>query len=305
MAGRSGLTAVVVSVLLALNGALGAGEQQVSALADSNWTLILQGEWLLKFYAPWCSACHQIQLEWERFANESGEFGIRVGKVDVTQQPGLSGRFFITTLPTIYHAKDGVFRRYLGSRTSEDLKSYIVQKKWEAVDPVPSWKSPSSIVMSGMSGLFHLSVWIRQIHNYLTETVGLPVWGSYAVFALSTLLMGLILGLILVLLVDCICPPKKRHILVKSEVNKKEDGEHSEEEQEDLSDDKKHHSDDAEDERSNMSDRASGEDSAGDEASGGEEMGQDETDDHAAKSDRETAVRQRKPQPSSSAEEKS
>uniref|UniRef100_H3A3F4 Thioredoxin related transmembrane protein 4 n=1 Tax=Latimeria chalumnae TaxID=7897 RepID=H3A3F4_LATCH len=292
---------------------------------------------IIKSYAPWCSACHQIQLEWERFANESGEFGIRVGKVDVTQQPGLSGRFFITTLPTIYHAKDGVFRRYLGSRTSEDLKSYIVQKKWEAVDPVPSWKSPSSIVMSGMSGLFHLSVWIRQIHNYLTETVGLPVWGSYAVFALSTLLMGLILGLILVLLVDCICPPKKRHILVKSdtkeedsigvenlrpkvkpiqrridldiksristEVNKKEDGEHSEEEQEDLSDDKKHHSDDAEDERSNMSDRASGEDSAGDEASGGEEMGQDETDDHAAKSDRETAVRQRKPQPSSSAEE--
>ncbi|NXA41313.1 TMX4 protein, partial [Eudromia elegans] len=146
-------------------------------------------------YAPWCPACQQIELTWESFAKESEHLDITVGKVDVSQEPGLSGRFFVTTLPTIYHAKDGVFRRYRGSRTLEDLQGYVLERKWEAVEPVAGWKSPSSIMMHGMAGLFHLSGWIRQIHNYLTGTLGFHVWISYAVFVVVTLLIGLTLGL--------------------------------------------------------------------------------------------------------------
>ncbi|NXR68867.1 TMX4 protein, partial [Rhadina sibilatrix] len=146
-------------------------------------------------YAPWCPACQQIEATWESFAKESERLGITVGKVDVTQEPGLSGRFFVTTLPTIYHANDGVFRRYRGSRTLEDLQGYILERKWEAVEPVAGWKSPSSIMMHGMAGLFHFSGWIRQIHNYLTGTLGVHVWISYAIFILATLLIGLLLGL--------------------------------------------------------------------------------------------------------------
>ncbi|NXA14936.1 TMX4 protein, partial [Sapayoa aenigma] len=116
-------------------------------------------------YAPWCPACQQMEPTWESFAKESERLGIAVGKVDVTQEPGLSGRFFVTTLPTIYHANDGVFRRYRGSRTLEDLQGYILERKWEAVEPVAGWKSPSSIVMHGMAGLFHLSGWIRVSHS--------------------------------------------------------------------------------------------------------------------------------------------
>ncbi|NXL97930.1 TMX4 protein, partial [Tyrannus savana] len=146
-------------------------------------------------YAPWCPACQQIESTWESFAKESEHLGITVGKVDVTQEPGLSGRFFVTTLPTIYHAHDGVFRRYRGSRTLEDLQGYILERKWEAVEPVAGWKSPSSIMMHGMAGLFHFSGWIRQIHNYLTGTLGIHVWVSYGIFILATLLIGLFLGL--------------------------------------------------------------------------------------------------------------
>ncbi|NXI61561.1 TMX4 protein, partial [Anseranas semipalmata] len=146
-------------------------------------------------YAPWCPACQQIELIWESFAKESEHLDITVGKVDVTQEPGLSGRFFVTTLPTIYHANNGIFRRYRGSRTLEDLQGYVLEKKWEAVEPVAAWKSPSSIMMHGMAGLFHLSGWIRQIHSYLTGTLGIHVWFSYAIFILATLLIGLFLGL--------------------------------------------------------------------------------------------------------------
>lgn len=207
-------------------------EPAVEPLGDTNWTLILSGEWMLQFHAPWCPACKQIQVDWEDLGKARGELGIHVGKVDVTREPGLSGRFFVTTLPTIYHAKEGVFRKYHGARMLEDFHSFVKEKKWEAVESISGWKSPSSIVMSGMAGLFRLSVWIRQMHSYLTETMGIPVWGSYIIFALATLVVGLILGLILVLIADCICPPKRHESSEVSEVFEVENEAEEEEDEE-------------------------------------------------------------------------
>ena len=38
--------------------------------------------------------------------------------------------------------------------------------------------------------------WFKTCHNYFIEDLGLPTWGSYTVFALATLLSGLLLGLV-------------------------------------------------------------------------------------------------------------
>lgn len=39
--------------------------------------------------------------------------------------------------------------------------------------------------------------WIFQhLHNKLMEDFGLPTWGSYLIFALATIVMGAILGLV-------------------------------------------------------------------------------------------------------------
>ncbi|XP_052002143.1 thioredoxin-related transmembrane protein 4 isoform X6 [Xyrauchen texanus] len=200
----------------------------VATVADANWTLILQGEWMIKFYAPWCPACQHLHADWENLGRQSESLGISVGRVDVTQQPGLSGRFLVTILPTIFHAKDGHFRKYVSARNIEDIQAYVVERKWAAVEPVPGWKSPSSLLMSGMATLFRLSVWIRQIHTYLTNTLGIPSWGSYVIFAIITLFMGLVLGLMLVLIADCIWPsrPKRKEnvtvLTVKEDVSEDE-----------------------------------------------------------------------------------
>ncbi|XP_039572809.1 thioredoxin-related transmembrane protein 4 [Passer montanus] len=272
----------------------GEPRSSVRVLCGSNWSLVLQGQWMLEFYAPWCPACQQIEATWESFARESERLGITVGKVDVTQEPGLSGRFFVTTLPTIYHANDGVFRRYRGSRTLEDLQGYILERKWEAVEPVAGWKSPSSIMMHGMAGLFHFSGWIRQIHNYLTGTLGVHVWISYAIFILATLLIGLLLGLVLVLISDCLCPAKSKHSAETPEAIPAESAESAALEEprqaaqlaEDLSD-----GDDA----ANSSAEQSEEDLALGKESGGEE-GEDSSEQPLAESETESTVRQRKSQ---------
>uniref|UniRef100_A0A673GCR7 Thioredoxin-related transmembrane protein 1-like n=1 Tax=Sinocyclocheilus rhinocerous TaxID=307959 RepID=A0A673GCR7_9TELE len=242
----------------------------VLTVTDANWTLILQGEWMIKFYAPWCPACQHLQTDWESLGRQSESLGISVGRVDVTQQPGLSGRFLVTTLPTIFHAKDGNFRKYVSSRTIEDIQAYVEQKKWAMVEPVPGWKSPSSLLMSGMANLFRLSVCIRQIHTYLTNTLGIPSWGSYMIFA--------IIIQMLVLIADCIWPSRPKHredktvVIVKEEV--------SEEEVEDILMEEKGTSD-----LDNESERVSGDESTEEEGA---------MSDGAAAA--ESSMRKRKPQ---------
>ena len=56
----------------------------------------------LSSFAPWCPACRGLQPTWEDFAGWSEDLEIGIGQVDVTTSPGLSGRFMVTALPTIF-----------------------------------------------------------------------------------------------------------------------------------------------------------------------------------------------------------
>ncbi|KAF6133414.1 thioredoxin related transmembrane protein 1 [Phyllostomus discolor] len=202
---------VAVLVLLLCGAPWAHGRRSdVRVVTDENWRELLEGEWMIEFYAPWCPACQNLQPEWESFAEWGEDLEVHVAKVDVTEQPGLSGRFIITALPTIYHCKDGEFRRYQGPRTKKDFINFVSDREWKSIEPVSSWFGPGSILMSSMSALFQLSMWIRTCHNYFIEDLGLPVWGSYTVFALATLLSGLLLGLCMIFVADCLCPSKRR-----------------------------------------------------------------------------------------------
>jgi len=114
----------------------------------------------------------------------------------------------VTALPTIYHVKDGEFRQYHGSRDKDEFINFVEEKKWSNTEPIPSWKSPSSFQMSAVSYFFKLSMVLRAIHTSLIEEYGLPYWGSYIVFALATVIIGALLGLILVCIVDFVFPPR-------------------------------------------------------------------------------------------------
>ncbi|KAK9510629.1 hypothetical protein O3M35_005370 [Rhynocoris fuscipes] len=183
-------------------------KSQLIKLDESNWQEMLTGEWMVEFYAPWCPACKQLQPLWEDFSSWSKDLGVSVAQVDVTASPGLSGRFMVTALPTIFHVNQGEFRQYKGSRDRESFMSFVEEQKWKDVEPVPGWKSPSSIQMSIVAYFFKLSQGLRTIHNKLMEEYGLPNWGSYLIFALVTIILGAVLGLIMVCFIDFIYPPK-------------------------------------------------------------------------------------------------
>ncbi|XP_073844538.1 thioredoxin-related transmembrane protein 1 [Musca autumnalis] len=178
-------------------------------LNEENWSLMLKGEWMVEFFAPWCPACKNLAPTWERFASTAADINVNVAKIDVTTSPSLSGRFFVTALPTIYHVKDGEFRQYRGSRDGDALMFFVKQKQWTKLEPISAWKKPDTVHMSVLSYFFKLSHTLKDFNARLQEEYGLPTWGSYALFAIGTIFVGAALGLMLVCVVDFLYPPKK------------------------------------------------------------------------------------------------
>lgn len=211
---------------------------------------------MVEFFAPWCPACKALGPIWKEFSAWSKDLGVKVAHVDVTANPGLSGRFMVTALPTMYHVKDGVFRQYRGSRDKESFINFVEEKRWQTVEPISSWKSPQSIQMSLVAQFFKLSMAVRGLHTTLVDYYGIPYWGSYLLFGLGTVIVGAILGLMIVFIIDVVFPPKlpsppsakkaKNEDDVRKEDCLDSEGSKSEEEEDDIVDDTEQHGDNQE-----------------------------------------------------------
>jgi hypothetical protein len=44
--------------------------------------------------------------------------------------------------------------------------------------------------------MIHLSFLFQAVHNKLMEEYGMPTWGSYLIFAVATIVIGAVLGLV-------------------------------------------------------------------------------------------------------------
>ena len=76
---------------------------------------------LLDFWAPWCGPCRMEGPILEEIAAERSD--IKVGKVNVDEQPELAGQFGVTSIPTLVVLKDG---RIVNQATGARPKSQIL-----------------------------------------------------------------------------------------------------------------------------------------------------------------------------------
>ena len=60
---------------------------------------------LLDFWAPWCAPCRMVVPVIEEIACERPD--IKVGKINVDEQPELASKFSIMSIPTLVVMKNG------------------------------------------------------------------------------------------------------------------------------------------------------------------------------------------------------
>ena len=61
---------------------------------------------LLDFWASWCGPCRMLSPIVDEVAEERGD--VKVGKVNVDEQPELAGEFGVMSIPTVMLFKGGV-----------------------------------------------------------------------------------------------------------------------------------------------------------------------------------------------------
>ena len=70
---------------------------------------------LLDFWAPWCAPCRMVVPVIEEIAGERPD--IKVGKINVDEQPELASKFSIMSIPTLVVMKNGkIVRQVSGAR---------------------------------------------------------------------------------------------------------------------------------------------------------------------------------------------
>ncbi|XP_059200786.1 protein disulfide-isomerase TMX3-like [Centropristis striata] len=82
--------------------------------------------WLIKFYAPWCAFCRQLDPVWHQIGSELRSLGspVRVGKADATSNPGLAKEFQVRVYPAIHMLKKDVKYSYSGPRTRDAIMDF-------------------------------------------------------------------------------------------------------------------------------------------------------------------------------------
>lgn len=79
---------------------------------------------LLDFYADWCGPCHMVGPIVSEIANERSD--VKVGKINVDEQPELAAQFQVMSIPMLAVIKNGKLEnQVVGYRSKEQIEAML------------------------------------------------------------------------------------------------------------------------------------------------------------------------------------
>lgn len=79
---------------------------------------------LLDFYADWCGPCRMVSPIVSEIANERSD--IKVGKINVGEQPELAAQFGVMNIPMLAVMKNGkLVNQIVGYRPKEQIEAML------------------------------------------------------------------------------------------------------------------------------------------------------------------------------------
>ncbi|QDS90654.1 Thioredoxin-1 [Rosistilla oblonga] len=99
----------------------------VAEFTDQNFdTEVLQSDApvLVDFWAPWCGPCRQIAPMIEELAGENPD--LKIGKVNIDENPGAAQKYGVSSIPTILVFKNGeISESFVGVRPKGSLQAAL------------------------------------------------------------------------------------------------------------------------------------------------------------------------------------